>query len=332
MRNILLAVVGLSPQVVTETLFALHQQGRAVHSIHLVTTREGMEKIFATLLSGENGPYRRYLAEYGIDPASIEFNETTVHVVRDSDGREIPDITDSTDNERLLELCLRLVFQFTIEPENALFLSVAGGRKTMSSCLALAAQLYGRRQDRMVHVLVSPEFESCRDFFYPPKEPRLIELKGADGHPFYKDTRYARVTLVPFPFVSLRGWLSPEYLEKPHDPATLLASLVRDEKPALEVDLPEGKVRWQGMEMDLPPAQMALYALFALAKKECQKDGSCRDCADCHIDYEEIKRRQTALTGLYLGVRGTRPMEEMSDTGIISLSLQNFNTYEVIAK
>ncbi|MBW2021016.1 MAG: TIGR02584 family CRISPR-associated protein, partial [Deltaproteobacteria bacterium] len=47
MKNILLAVTGLSPQVITETLFALHQQNRTVDAIHIITTRQGKEKINA---------------------------------------------------------------------------------------------------------------------------------------------------------------------------------------------------------------------------------------------------------------------------------------------
>ncbi|MFB3926224.1 MAG: CRISPR-associated ring nuclease [Syntrophales bacterium] len=47
MKNILLAVVGLSPQVITEILFALHQQDRKVDAIHIITTRKGKEQINA---------------------------------------------------------------------------------------------------------------------------------------------------------------------------------------------------------------------------------------------------------------------------------------------
>ena len=36
MKNILLAVVGLTPQVITEALYALHQEGRAVNAIHII--------------------------------------------------------------------------------------------------------------------------------------------------------------------------------------------------------------------------------------------------------------------------------------------------------
>ena len=50
MKNILLAVCGLSPQVITETLFALHQTGRTVDAIHIITTQLGKERILDTLL------------------------------------------------------------------------------------------------------------------------------------------------------------------------------------------------------------------------------------------------------------------------------------------
>ena len=44
MKNILLAVTGLSPQVITETLYALHQINRRVDAIHVITTRDGKER------------------------------------------------------------------------------------------------------------------------------------------------------------------------------------------------------------------------------------------------------------------------------------------------
>jgi hypothetical protein len=73
MKNILLAVVGLSPQVVTETLYALHQQGRPVDAIHLITTRAGKAAILSSLLAPGEGRYFRYLADFGIDLVPIPF-------------------------------------------------------------------------------------------------------------------------------------------------------------------------------------------------------------------------------------------------------------------
>jgi len=159
MKHILLAVTGLSPQVITETLFALHQNGQRVDAIHVITTRDGKEMIYAHLLSGKSGHYCRYLEEYGVEHSSIDFGPQNIHAVSDEHGVEIPDITTEYDNERLLKKCLELTFRFTAQKDTAVFFSVAGGRKTMSSCLTLAAQMYGRPQDRIYHVLVSPEFE-----------------------------------------------------------------------------------------------------------------------------------------------------------------------------
>ena len=159
MKNILLAVSGLSPQVITETLYVLHQNGQSVEAVHVITTREGKDKIFAELFAGGDGQYYRYLEEYGIDPASLNFDHQNIHAITDEFGAELKDIATECDNERLLKKCLELAFYFTKDHDTAVLFSVAGGRKTMSVCLTLAAQMYGRPQDRLYHVLVSPEFE-----------------------------------------------------------------------------------------------------------------------------------------------------------------------------
>ena len=181
MKNILLAVTGLSPQVITETLFALHQSKKKVDAVHVITTRDGKEMIYATLLSGKKGRYYQYLDEYGINPSSIDFSHRNIHVISDEHGIEIPDIVSELDNERFLKKCLELSFSFTSSLDTAVFFSVAGGRKTMSACLSLAVQIYGRPQDRLYHVLVSPEFESSRDSYYPPKKSKPIELRDHQG-------------------------------------------------------------------------------------------------------------------------------------------------------
>jgi CRISPR-associated protein Csx14 len=104
MKNILLAVTGLSPQVITETLFALHQSKKTVDAVHIITTRDGKEMIYATLLSGKKGRYYQYLDEYGINPSSIDFSHRNIHVISDEHGIEIPDIGSELDNERFLAI------------------------------------------------------------------------------------------------------------------------------------------------------------------------------------------------------------------------------------
>lgn len=339
MKNILLAVTGLNPQVITETLYALFQNRQSVDAVHVITTRSGRERIYANLLSGKTGRYHSFLAEYGIDASRIQFDHDCVHVVTDEHGNEIADIMDVMDNERLLKKCLELSFNFTKDPDAAVFFSIAGGRKTMSSCLTLAAQLYGRPQDRLYHVLVSPEFESNRDFFYPPANHRPIELKDGNGRPYFKDTRFAQISLINLPFVSIRDHLSPAHLKEPKDPGTLMLSLIRDPSPVLTVNMISRKIIYKTLELDMMPAHLALYVFFIQQKKNCAKTApSCRDCTDCFVEKNEVEERKTEIADIYAKLCTARYLEEMSDSGIISLSHENFNSFkskiknEILAK
>jgi CRISPR-associated protein Csx14 len=329
MKNVLLAVVGLTPQVITETLFALHQQNKRVDAMHIITTRQGKEMINANLLSPKDGKYHSYLKEYNIDPATINFGFDHVHTITDENGIEIDDIADEEENEWLLKKCLELTFRFTEDKNTAVFFSIAGGRKTMSACLMLAAQLYGRPQDRVYHVLVSPEYESNREFYYPPEQSLRIELKDKNGHPYVKETKYARITLVPIPFVSIRNYLSKDLLKEPKDPASLMLSLVKEEPYWLTVDFSSGKLKYKNLEIDMMPARLALYAFFVMQKKNCNKsERTCRDCTECYLQITEIFERQDTLTDLYRKMAGPRPLDEMSESGIISLTPENFNSYK----
>ncbi|MCF8030547.1 MAG: hypothetical protein K9K39_06600, partial [Desulfohalobiaceae bacterium] len=105
----------------------------------------------------------------------------------------------------------------------------------------------------------------------------------------YMKTDQARISLVSMPFVSLRERLTEDMLQTVQDPASLLMSLVREDRVDLTVDLRAGKLVWRGVEADLPPARLALYAFFALRKKEadCERE-HCRDCQECALGYDDL--------------------------------------------
>ncbi len=199
----------------------------------------------------------------------------------------------------------------------------------MSSCLALAAQMYGRSQDRLFHVLLSPEFEGNKDFFYPPRNSRLIELEDEKGHLYLKETRYAEITLVHLPFVSIRERLGEKYLKKPMDPATLMMSLVKEDPIRLVINLVQKKMIYRGIELDLMPARLALYTFFAMLKKDCTLSAqSCSRCNECFLNQEEIYKNQDKILDLYARLAGGRPLGDMSDSGIVNLSGDNFTMYK----
>src|SRR5690606_21966284 len=99
-RRILVAVTGLSPQVVTETLYALavkQQPAFIPTEVHLITTRRGADNARLKLLSDEPGWFHRFCRDYGL--TGIGFTAEQVHVIPDCHGAELDDIRDDTDNQ-----------------------------------------------------------------------------------------------------------------------------------------------------------------------------------------------------------------------------------------
>lgn len=327
MKNILLAACGLSPQVITETLYALLHEGRQPHAVQVITTRPGKERLLAGLFDASRPRLATLLADFSIRREDLDFSQANIHTLKNSAGAEIDDIVTAEDDEVLLQACLDLAFRFSREPDTAVWFLVAGGRKTMTSCLTLAAQLYGRPQDRILHVLVSPEFESCRDFWYPPRQSVTVQLHDEHGQPIFKETRYAEIRLITIPFVSVRNLLDDTLLDRPRPPAELMQSLIRDTPRTLTVNLAEGKITYGQMEMDLHPSRLALYAYFAELKKNCTQRRLCAGCSDCFVDASAITNN-SQVTVMYTRTLGARLLEEMSNSGIGNLNAENFHSYK----
>ncbi len=325
MKTILLAVCGLTPQVITETLYALHQQGQQVDAIRILTTRNGKAACVASLFGSGDGQFYQYLNEYGYDHDSIDFAPRHIEAVADAGGREIDDIASEEENEDFLRACMEETFNLTRDNENRVLFSIAGGRKTMGACLTLAAQCYARPQDRIYHVLVSPEFESNRDFYFPPAESTSITLYDPQRQPYQKETKFARINLIPLPFFSMRRGLTAQMLKQPETPSSLLLSLVREEKHELVIDLAQRKLIWKGVELDMMPARLAFFAFFAKTKKDadCGED-NCRSCSQCYLTAIETIDLQNEVTTLYRKIS----RRDLQDGGITALDNEYFNSYK----
>lgn len=262
-RRILLAVTGLSPQVVTETLYALTQKQTPPFvptEIHVITTRQGAEHARLNLLSDEPGWFHRLRQEYAL-PA-IAFDDATLHIVTDAAGQPLDDIRTPADNERVADYIAATVRDLTADPDAAVHVSLAGGRKTMGYYLGYALSLYGRAQDSLSHVLVSSPFESHPEFYYPSREQRVIHTRDAKPRPL--DCRDAVVELAEIPFVRLRHGLDERLRAGTTSFSASVAAAQRALGPAeLVLDLAGQRIRAADQVMVLPPAELALLAVFA---------------------------------------------------------------------
>ena len=209
-RRLLIAVTGLTPQIVTETLYALacrREDPWIPHEVHLITTATGAENARLNLLVGQRW-FHRLREDYGLPP--ITFDETCIHVLTGDDGQPLEDIRTQAHNTQAADFITETLRRLTEDPATELHVSIAGGRKTMGYYLGYALSLYGRPQDRLSHVLVSDPYETNRDFYYPTPYEHPIHSRRGDKE-ITVDARNAQVDLADIPFVQLRDGL-PERL------------------------------------------------------------------------------------------------------------------------
>ncbi len=264
-RRIFLAVTGLSPQIVTETLYALAHPGagRAPFvptEIHVITTRQGAEHVRLNLLSEKPGWFHRLCNDF--DLPEITFTTDHVHVLMNSHGNPMDDIRTPDDNEAAADFITDKVRELTSATDSALHVSIAGGRKTMGFYLGYALSLYGRPQDRLSHVLVSAPYESHPEFYYPTPYECIIQTRG--DKPIPLDCRKASVELAEIPFVRLRHGMDERLAQGATSFSKSVASAQRVLGPAdLVIDQRKRCIEACGQVTELPPAELALLAVFA---------------------------------------------------------------------
>lgn len=263
-RRILLCATGLSPQIVTETLYALGvaasgRQRFIPTEVHLVTTASGAKMARTALLHPDGGQFHALLADYP-DLGQPRFADASIHIMADDRGNALEDIRTPRENAAAADSITALMADLTRDDTAALHVSIAGGRKTMGFYLGYAFSLFARPQDQLSHVLVSSPFESHPEFFFPPKQPRRLAAPGGS----HIDTADARVTLARIPVVRLRHGLPHKLLAGHASYGDTVAAIQNSlQPPHLLIDLQQRRVECGGKPVQLPPSLLAWFAWWA---------------------------------------------------------------------
>ncbi len=259
MKHILLSLCGITPQIITETLYTLlHVKKIPLEEIWLITTHQGKECILKDLLADGHGIFYRFCRDYHIPVEKIQFDSSSIIVTQD-----IADIQNFHDNEVFANLILELVREKTQNTDTVLHCSLAGGRKTMSVYFALAMQFYGRMQDKLYHILVSPpEFENNPNFYYPPPIPEKILTRT--GNQIFTDQ--AKLELAEIPYIRLRNRV---LFDNPLLSFAEMVEITQKELaqipilPGLTIDLVHRLLRISNYTIQLTPIEMAVYLYYA---------------------------------------------------------------------
>ena len=284
-RNILLLVTGMTPQIVTETVYGLAIQSKGnmpawvPDEIHVISTQDGLNQIRNRLL--DQGNFRRLLEDYQLP--DIAFSEANLYCITNAAGELLKDLKTPDDNERAADTICELVRQFTADENTSLHVSIAGGRKTMGFYAGYALSLYGREQDRMSHVLVEERFETVSDFYYPTPDTRFVTNR--DGKTL--DAKEAQVWLATIPFVRLRSSLAPHALVDKASFSDVVESINDLAQPvSITLNGLKQTVIIKDKICDLPPRDFAFYLWF-VKRKLAGREGISRPIEGVPFDSQE---------------------------------------------
>ncbi len=276
---VLLSLVGTTPAVLTETVYALAQRKPPIlpDRIVAVTSAGGRSVLMKQLF--EQGAWDalhqklKTLKKVPNDKLRFGPIAECIRVFPSADRKaELEDIRTAEDNEAAAEFLMELVRSFADNDSIRLIVSIAGGRKTTSALLHSVMTLLGRGDDMITHVIVSDPWSSIPDFFFPGcpgtfKDP--VTGKSVQS----KD---ARLDLAEVPFVPLRYLFKRELEKSPGSYLQLMQQLrsrainIADEL-SISVDTGSGELVINDKTIRLGPNEFLLYLFFAKRAKVRRK-------------------------------------------------------------
>lgn len=260
--------------------------------------------------------------------------------VRDEDGAIIPDVSDQEQNRLFADEVMRQVLRqvrrqamtgpvadpiddldlkslekLEDNSDVTLHVSLAGGRKSMSSYAHTALMFFGRPRDQLSHVLIMPpELEDPKTKFWWPG-------KHGAGAKSVVPRNQAIVKLIDVPFIPMRltvpKGVTVEDLK--YREFVELGKLIEEDRvahngpPPVEFDADNFSVISGTIKVKLSPAKFIALALFAVARKASWKtdavdgkDGDgwintspSRTSARIVGTVDEVKRLQDSFDYLY---------------------------------
>jgi CRISPR-associated protein (TIGR02584 family) len=277
----LIITVGQTPQVVTETVYALLKAPNPwiPNKILLATTRLAAD-LFASgsadrgldPLVGAEGRLRLMYQELDLADSYVE---PEVHPSCFPSGAYIDDVRSAPQVSAFANTLLRLVRVETADEQTEVHLSLAGGRKTMSYLAGQVMSIYGRSRDVLSHVLVEPaqfETQAAARFWWPgQKDPTPVVDREGQPTGRFLDTTTAHVLLHGVPFIRLRAYLPSDELfhgDIDYDSAVARANdALAIDRLVINLDSKTPSIRVGPYTQRLDPKMAALFAVIAHAKK-----------------------------------------------------------------
>lgn len=277
-KTVLVALAGMSPAVVTETIWALSKEKPdwVPDEVRVYTTTKGEEAFRNGVLhaKGKGKSIWAQLTEKVGKPAM----RLNIETFTDYQSKELADISTSEQQMMLADCLLSAIRNLKNEQGDPcrIVASIAGGRKSMSA-LMYAAMTYGAdEEDIITHVLADKYASDCRRFFFP--EQRKQKLTTDHGkEPF--SAMNVSLELAEIPFAPLRCLVGSAVADARGSFATLVG---RARQRLAGLDVAQTQIRISrtncvatinGKSFNLAPEEYILLAMLVHFRKTLSGPG-----------------------------------------------------------
>ncbi|MBQ9694224.1 MAG: TIGR02584 family CRISPR-associated protein [Kiritimatiellae bacterium] len=260
-KTVLISVLGTSPAILTETIWALAVNERVVpDKIEIWTTTKGKATFVADVLEkGIWETFKRTLKQKKIPiTGKLVLGEASWKIFANTEANHLEDLTTAEDNLAAADKMLEELRKYD-EPSTEILLSIAGGRKTMGALALQCMSLLGRGGDKVYHILVNPPFDTPLNppFFFPQKDGKVWKARNG----FNRETKQtftvtddkAEINLFNVPYIRVRP-LYEKTLKEQVVSFRALCERVQEKinrKPVLKMNLKTGEVWLDGAEIKL---------------------------------------------------------------------------------
>jgi CRISPR-associated protein (TIGR02584 family) len=291
-KEVFVAVIGTTPQVLTECLYYYYStyygKNRQFSKIIVITTSTGKRSIEDGIL--KPGRIRELENQLGLSNRSIPFAESDIITLCDDHDKPMADIRTNTDNQLATKQIFDILKTVTDDDVTRVTATVAGGRKTMSTTMAVAYQIFARQQDELIH-LITHDSRFGNPEWYFPTDPN-------------DESQQLDVSLVPV--IKVGRFLGRDLAGSP--PALMAA--VQDSllglSPLKMIKMYKSMLNLDGTEYSLKP-RVAVIMRFLLKRRvgsDCSPD--CSGCEQCFIERSELlSAAQTEMIQEYELISGS---------------------------
>jgi len=310
-QTVLIAVTGLSPAVLTETLWALaHDRIRPTipDKVIVLTTLTGAQRMKDQLFGADElwlTLRRQLLGKNHATDLRLDFAETPDRLkvfTRKSGGKRMElDRMDTLEETESVGDCLvEEIWNWVGRPDTRVLSSISGGFKTMSALMYAAMSVLGAPEDRILHVLVDDPFDGgTKPLYYWPDQPTqaLLTTRPSKAGPAGTMVKASlmKPVLTDVRFPALRKLFMDYGFKKPPSFAALVQrcqesvdTLAAHPIETLELEPATLEVRVNHQRVEVSPTQF--YILLYLA--DCVKMGhEFEDAKALNADFLEFLQR-----------------------------------------